>query len=475
MSNHSDDVENRFWNKYLAVLKEHRVKGAQCSWYVRHCLRFIKSGDRRLKEHDSESVLSYLRDLLALAGVQGWQKRQAITALQFLFKTIYAPFYSEIDWHHWKRQASLLDTAQTTPGGSGSDNTSAGNDNNERIDYSLSVTTSATGANVQQELDALRLVIRRFNYSIRTEKSYVDWVRRFFQYHSNTDLPSLTGEHIKSFIEFLALDKGVAPATQAAALNGVVFYFKNVRAQDPGDFNDFIRAKRREKLPVVLTPQEVSRLINGVSQAYYLIVSLLYGCGLRVMEAARLRVQDIDFGYQQIIVREGKGNKERVIPLPITLTDALRAHLDKIRIQHNEDLKQGHGTVYMPHRLANKYGPSSKQWAWQYVFPAQRLSVDPKSGLVRRHHVHESAIQKQVRNVSRALGFEKRVTCHTFRHSYATHLLERGFDIRSIQELLGHSDVATTMIYTHLAKFATGKTSSPLDFLTDPVTEPEVT
>ena len=219
------------------------------------------------------------------------------------------------------------------------------------------------------------------------------------------------------------------------------------------------------KLPVVLTQDEVALFLNELSGFQRLVVSLLYGAGLRIMEVVRLRVHDIDFGYQQIIVRDSKGKKERVVPLPVKLVEPLKIQLTEVKKLHNEDLKQGYGYVFMPQGLVLKYGKSAEQWVWQYVFPSLKLSVDPKSTVIRRHHINETTIQKGVRNLSRSLEINKRVTCHTFRHSYATHLLERGVDIRTIQELLGHADVSTTMIYTHLANFSNGKTSSPLDYL----------
>jgi integron integrase len=261
------------------------------------------------------------------------------------------------------------------------------------------------------------------------------------------------------------VERGVSPATQALALNAISFYFKSVLNLELGDISAFVKAKPRIKLPVVLTTEEVTRMLAEFSGVQLLLVSLLYGCGLRLMEAVRLRVQDIDFGYQQIIVRNGKGNKERVVPLPVMVSERLKAHLADIRKQHGEDLAEGYGSVYMPAELVKKYGKSDKQWVWQYVFPSGKLSVDPHTKVVRRHHLHESSLQKAIRNAARNIGLEKRASCHTFRHSFATHHLERGMDIRTLQTLLGHADVSTTMIYTHTANFSKGKTSSPLDFL----------
>ncbi|GAB1263118.1 integron integrase [Aurantivibrio plasticivorans] len=314
----------------------------------------------------------------------------------------------------------------------------------------------------------MRIAIRRLNYSIRTEKAYSDWVQRFLRFHKDATASDFQDSHIVAYIEHLAVKREVAPATQAAALNAIVFYFKHVLMRETGDFSDFIKAKRREKLPVVLTTEEVTKMLSAVDSIYYLLFALMYGCGLRVMELVRLRIQDIDFGYQQVVVREAKGNKERVVPLPSKLNNLLKTHLTNIKNQHDDDLSNGYGTVYMPPSLAKKYEPSSKQWVWQYVFPSHKVSVDPKSGLVRRHHVHETAVQRKVRETARAQGIHKRVTCHTLRHSFATHCLERGMDIRTIQSMLGHADVATTMIYTHLAQFSEGKTASPLDFLPNP-------
>lgn len=266
-------------------------------------------------------------------------------------------------------------------------------------------------------------------------------------------------------MNYLSLEKQVAPATQALALNAIAFYFKTQLQTDLGDISQFVKAKHREKLPTVLTRQEVALLLAELKGVQWLLASLMYGAGLRVMEALRLRVQDIDFGQQFIVVRQGKGNKERRVPLPVKSDTLLQNHLKSVKKIHDKDLDEGFGQVLLPEGAAKKYAKAAHHWAWQYVFPSKQLSVDPRSKTVRRHHLHETAIQRAVRNTARKLAIPKRVSCHTLRHSFATHLLERGTDIRTIQELLGHSDVATTMIYTHVANFADGKTSSPLDFL----------
>lgn len=323
----------------------------------------------------------------------------------------------------------------------------------------------SSNGNHSVELNKVIQKVRLKNYSIRTESTYTHWLNRFFNYTQVKNYEALSSKDVLDYLSYLALDREVAPATQAIVLNAVSFYFKAILEKELGDVRQFVKSRPRTKVPVVLTTQELSRILTELNGVQSLLVSLMYGCGLRLMEAVRLRVQDIDFGYQQIIIRNAKGNKERVVPLPVKLVDSMRAHILSIKKQHSEDIDNGLGSVYMSADLVKKYGKSDKQWVWQYVFPSAKHSVDPKNGAVRRHHIHESTLQKAVRTVARKVDISKRVSCHTFRHSYATHLLERGMDIRTVQELLGHSDVSTTMIYTHTANFSKGKTSSPLDFL----------
>ena len=316
-------------------------------------------------------------------------------------------------------------------------------------------------------LDEVRDVMRLHHYSIHTERTYCDWIKRYIRYHDMTSRQDLIdGEaRIESFLTHLAVDKDVAPSTQNQAMNALVFLYKHVLKQSLDQEINAVRANRKITIPVVMTREEVAQIIalmEGVSQ---LVVKLLYGSGLRIMEAARLRVQDIDYNFKQITVRSGKGAKDRITTFPISVIPLLQNHLAKVRVIHNRDLEQGYGEVYLPNALARKYPNAAKEWNWQYVFPARNISVDPRGGKVRRHHVDPSVINKAIKAAVHKAGLTKRISAHTFRHSFATHLLQRGTDIRTIQALLGHKDVATTMIYTHVLQLGGQGVLSPLDDL----------
>jgi len=451
--------EKHFWNNYLVILAERQIKPSLFTWYVAHCETFIrKNRDTRLKRHTKLTVSTYLSDLINADKAKAWQKKQAVDALSLLFKSIHAPLYQQIDWDYWKLSCRDLDKDHDTNYHS-----------THPIEHQSIPSTSTEDEGhtllLASEINELRVSIRRLNYSIRTEKTYTDWVQRFLKFNGYKNSSDISQEGVMKYLEYLAIERKVAPKTQSLALNAVSFFFKHVLGHEIGDISQFVRAKSRERLPVIMTREEVSLMLDNLKGLQWLIASLQYGAGLRVMESIRLRVQDIDFGYSQIIVRDAKGKKERVVPLPAKLSQPLKEHLIEVKKQHVGDLEQGFGVVYMPQELVLKYGKSAHQWVWQYTFPSYKLSVDPRSNIVRRHHINESTIQRCVRDLSRKLEINKRVTCHTFRHSYATHLLERGMDIRTIQALLGHKDVSTTMIYTHLADFSKGKTSSPLDDL----------
>jgi integron integrase len=312
-------------------------------------------------------------------------------------------------------------------------------------------------------LDLVRDVIRRKHYSIRTEQAYADWIKRFIIYHNKRHPAEMAEEEVAQFLTHLARDLNVAASTQNQALSALLFLYKEVLKQEIGWLEKVERARKPAKLPVVLTRSEVKEIFAHLHGTPKLMAGLLYGSGMRLMECVRLRVKDIDFAYAHILVRDGKGGKDRVTMLPIHCAPRLQRHLQKIKAQHEEDLEASFGSVYLPNALERKYPKAPWEWPWQYVFPSSRLSVDPRSGRRRRHHIEESSLQLAVKRAVRAAGLGKPATCHTLRHSFATHLLENGSDIRTVQELLGHKDVSTTMIYTHVLNKPGISVKSPLD------------
>lgn len=312
-------------------------------------------------------------------------------------------------------------------------------------------------------LDEVRAAIRLRHYSFRTEKAYVDWIRRFILHHGKRHPRDMGGEEVRDFLSHLATARHVSAATQAQALAALLFLYKRVMNVDLPWIDDVVRARRPKRLPTVLTQEEAQRVVAHLAGVYRLIAGLLYGSGLRLLEALRLRTKDLDLFHRRILVRDGKGWKDRVTILPTSLVAPLQLHLKDARLLHEHAVKHGFGGVEMPYALARKYPHADQQWAWQYVFPAARATRDPHSRTVRRHHVHEESVQRHVRAAARAAAIEKPVSPHTFRHSFATHLLEAGYDIRTVQELLGHKDVSTTQIYTHVMAPGKNSVKSPLD------------
>ena len=314
-------------------------------------------------------------------------------------------------------------------------------------------------------LDQVRAVIRCKHYSIRTEQSYIDWIKRFILFNGKRHPSQLGEKHINAFLSHLAVNRKVASSTQNQALCALVFLYREVLKKELNDFSDIVRAKKPQKLPVVFTQEEVRRVLLQLEGVNWLMGQLLYGAGLRVMECVRLRVKDVDFGYRQIVVRDGKGRKDRVTMLPALIIDTLKRHLLKVKQVHDADLRAGFGAVYLPYALERKYRNANRSWAWQYVFPATRRSIDPRSAAERRHHLSENVPQRAVKNAILRIGIAKAGSCHSLRHSFATHLLEAGYDIRTVQELLGHKDVSTTMIYTHVLNRGGRAVQSPGDRL----------
>jgi len=315
-------------------------------------------------------------------------------------------------------------------------------------------------------LDRAREIIRLKHYSIRTECAYLNWMRRYILFHHKRHPQEMGPAEIEAFLTHLAIAGNVARSTQNQTFNALLFLYREVLgiALDDAGINA-MRAHKKGTLPVVLTKDEIRRVILATPGVYQLIAKLLYGSGLRLIEGLRLRVQDIDFSLHEVSVRDGKGEKDRLTLFPEALHTVMRDHLERVRMLHEHDLAAGYGRVYLPHALARKYPHANQEWRWQYVFPADRLSQDPRSGALQRHHIHEKAVQRAVHLAVRHTGMVKRATPHTFRHSFATHLLMAGYDIRTVQELLGHKDVATTMIYTHvLREQGFQRVKSPLTF-----------
>jgi integron integrase len=315
-------------------------------------------------------------------------------------------------------------------------------------------------------MDQVREVLRYHHYAYRTEQTYCDWILRYIKFHGGKTHPDHMGKtEIDAFLSHLATHGRVSASTQRQALNAIVFLYRSVLDQPIEDQLEPVKAKKRSRPPVVMTQAEVQRVISHIGGTHLLMAKMLYGCGLRLMECARLRVQDLDFDRNIVYVRAAKGGKDRATIFPKSIQPELRQHLEKVKRLHDEDLAKGHGEVYLPGALARKYQSAATEFRWQYVFPAKNLSHDPRSDALRRHHVLESGLQKAVKAAVNRAGIAKSVSCHTFRHSFATHMLENGVNIRVVQELMGHADVKTTEIYTHVMEKNISAVVSPLDRL----------
>lgn len=312
-------------------------------------------------------------------------------------------------------------------------------------------------------LDVVRDRIRTRHYSLRTETAYTNWIKRFILFHNKRHPRDMGGVEVEAFLTSLAVERNVSASTQNQALAALLFLYREVLQIDLPWMQDVVRAKRPRHLPTVLTRPEVIAVLEHIDARFELVGKLLYGTGMRLMECVRLRVKDVDFAMHQVTVRNGKGGKDRVTMLPQSLAEPLRAHLAFRRTLFDQDRKDGRAEVWMPDALSVKFPNASREWSWQYVFVAQGFSVDPRSGIKRRHHIDEKEIQRQVRLAAQRSGVAKPVSPHVFRHSFATHLLEGGYDIRTVQELLGHEDVSTTMIYTHVLNRGGRGVKSPLD------------
>ncbi len=448
------------WDKYIGSLIKQGVKPTVARWHVIRAEQFLKAfPDRELNDISPVDITTYLENLGRSPGLSNWQFRQAVEAIRLLFPYKSVNMEKDIDWDYW-----LLSSKSLSP-----DHKTIAREQEispPTSDLNSSVSSSTSGSFCDQALADLKLEIRRRHYSISTEQTYETWLKRFMLFHKR-GAETLHAPEVIAFLDHLAVKRNVTASTQSLALNALVFYYSHVLQHPLGELEGINRAKKPKRLPVVLSRTEIRALLGFLSGTHWLMASLMYGSGLRLMECMRLRVQDIDFAYQQLSVRQGKGRKDRNVPLPDALKEPLTKHLERVRRLHDDDLSDGYGSVYLPYALNRKYPKAEYEWRWQYVFPSGRLSVDPRSGKTRRHHVDESGMHKALKKTASQAQITKRVSSHVLRHSFATHLLEDGYDIRTVQELLGHTDVSTTMIYTHVLNKGGRGVRSPFDTLTE--------
>jgi integron integrase len=427
-----------FWQRYVDFLASINIDVKYHHWYKTWCQQFIQfMQPLPIMECRSEHVSAFLSNLQDNGSIKDWQYSQARTALWHLFHDVI-----KISW--------AIDRQKRTPGTTPQPSVAS--------PRKLSKSHHGT-------LQILRSTLVGRQYAKRTVVTYTDWATRFLAFFPDHTIDELDAGSVKAYLTHLAETRNVAVNTQKQALNALVFLFQEAFECNLGDFSDFSRAKKPIKIPVVLSREEVASLLAQLSPLFLLMAHLLYGSGMRLMEVIRLRIKDVDFDHNQVLVRDGKGRKDRVALLPEVCSEPLQQQIIEARRIHADDLERGYGKVWLPTALAQKYLKADRDWRWQYVFPATRLSVDPESGTVRRHHLDESTLQRAVKEAGRGAELSKTVTPHTLRHSFATHLLESGADIRTVQELLGHSNVSTTMIYTHVLNRPGLSVTSPIDNL----------
>jgi len=443
------------WAEFRIFLDNQEATKTKAEWLVRWAQGFAKTSRGPLRDRKEAAVRAYLLELARRQGIADWQVLQARDALRHLYVG-FLRTPGAADWQ-WSADLEIEEQEDADLPPLAGDRQAAGTNFLDRG-------SRAQLPEAHQELlSRLHTVCRTAYYARRTEESYEQWALRYLHFCRAKQL-SPGAASVRDYLEYLAEIRQVAAKSQAQALNALVFLHQKVLGEVLGEIGEFTRPKQRRRLPVVLSEAECRQLLERLIGPHRLMAGLMYGAGLRLMECVRLRVKDLDFGRGQLVIRSGKGDKDRVSVLPKRLHEPLQLHLDSVvrrlwLLDQENDLA---GASISP-ALARKLPSAPKEWGWQYVFPAQQLASDPETGTPRRHHMHETSVQKAVRAAAIKCGIAKRVTCHTLRHSFATHLLEHGYDIRTIQELLGHQDVSTTMIYTHVAQRGAQGVKSPLD------------
>lgn len=456
------DIE-KFWNDYKIAVRADGVRDDLVQWYLKHAKQYIKdAAGLRLREHTADDIVRYFCHLVRDANFEEWTYIQKVDAIRILFVKVVEPDWAEsFKWELWRephlnfpdmlvRYVDAADVWRPLV---------------KKEHFKDSIDGMKSREVYKEYFDKLREEIRKKHYSIRTEQSYENWIARLLAFNDHKDPLLLSAADVQNYLSYLADKRGIAASTQNQALCSITFFWKHVLNVELGDFGNFEYAKRPKRLPVVLNKSEVSRLMEHMDGTSRIMANLLYGAGLRVMECVRLRVKDIDFERREITVRDGKGQKDRMTVLPEKYCTPLKEHVDKVKMLYESDKKAGVADTYIWPSLARKYPNLGKEWGWQYIFPAANYSTDPRSGKVRRHHASESMLQKKVKAAAQKSEIAKDVSCHTLRHSFATHLLESGYDIRTVQELMGHSDVSTTMIYTHVLNKPGITVRSPADSL----------
>ena len=440
-SSPSADKKSLWWRTYLDHLHQSGVRRVQLPWYRRRVEQLLERHPRsRSLELCAADIDQFLTDLGGL-GLSDWQLIQAVDALRRFGRYINAAWAQAVDWGRWESQWRE-DTASP-----------------EELDLLHQGSLPEPGP--VRDL-VVRMRVRR--YALRTQHCFVQWVERCCRWLQLDDASALTTAQIGPFLDHLAGEQQVSASTQRQALCSLVFFLREVLGQETEAIRPFMPASRPRQVPTVLSRDEVARLLPAIDDpTCRLVAGLLYGAGLRLLEALRLRVKDLDFDHDLLLILEGKGGVSRPAPLPKSLEGPLRAQLERVRLSHHEDVAQGLGRASLTPSLSRKFGAATADWAWQYVFPASRPVPDPMDGVLKRHHLHPSWVQKAVRAAVLQAGIHKRATCQTLRHSFATHLLEDGYDIRTVQDLLGHKDVSTTMIYTHVLNRPGLAVRSPAD------------
>ncbi len=461
---------SRFWEKYIIVIRRYGIRESAEHWHVKNAEKYIKwySGIK-LSNHSAQNVIDYLNYKGRSKFLLDWQFQQLVVSIKILFNDMVSvPWNANFPWDDW------LDFAQTLPNSHPTVSRDYQSfDKSDKTDIDLVFSDAMKNdesaykvvfGRYPSHITELINVIRAKHYSIRTEQAYVSWVVRFIVFSDMQDPAKLTDTDISNYLNYLVVTRKVSSSTQSQALNALNFFYKRILKIEFVDALVFHRSKKPKRLPVVLSQKEIILLLDNIDgNKQRLMADLLYGCGLRLMECVRLRILDVDFDYSQILVRQAKGNKDRVVPIPNKIITELKLQIDSVRNLHSGDLAEGYGNVYIPDALARKYPNAEKELKWQYVFPSLNISTDPRTKITRRHHVNETVLQKRIKKSTAISGINKKVSCHTLRHSFATHLLENGSDIRTVQELLGHADVSTTMIYTHVLNKPGVSITSPLD------------